>query len=193
MTDRRSIIAKLLCLKRNRDGAAAIEFAMLALPFFMIVFAILETFVAMIAEQILSNATDTMARRLRTGQISQTITQAEFRAQFCEEVAILISCSPAEVKQPSSLYIDLRSFPDFQSMPDKLALKGHSTGRDIDSGSLGFSPGGPGSKNMLRVYYRWPVITDFIRPYLANIKAPGDSLPSHSLLVATNAYLAEAY
>ena len=98
MTDRRSIIAKLLRLKRNRDGAAAIEFAMLALPFFMIVFAILETFVAMIAEQILSNATDTMARRLRTGQISQTITQAEFRAQFCEEVAILISCSPAEVK-----------------------------------------------------------------------------------------------
>ena len=34
---------------RSRDGTAAIEFALLAIPYFVIVFAILETFIAFTA------------------------------------------------------------------------------------------------------------------------------------------------
>jgi Flp pilus assembly protein TadG len=193
MAKAHSIIAKLRHMQRCRDGAAAIEFAMLALPFFAVIFAILETFVAMIAEQVLANATDKMARQLRTGQISKTITEAEFRSQLCAEIAVIIRCTEGEIKVPTRLYVDLRSFTDFDKMPSKLAFKSHSTGRDIDTSGFSFSPGGPGTKNMLRVYYRWPVVTDFVRPYLTNIKPAGNSLPSHSLLVATNAFVAEAY
>ena len=35
----------------SRDGTAAIEFAILAIPYFLVVFAIIETFIAMIAQQ----------------------------------------------------------------------------------------------------------------------------------------------
>lgn len=54
----------------SRDGTAAIEFAILAIPYFLVVFAIIETFLAMMAEQVVANATENMARRLRTGQIT---------------------------------------------------------------------------------------------------------------------------
>ena len=57
-------------LLRSKDGAAAIEFAMLAIPYFVIVFAIIETFVAYTAEQLVANAVDTMGRKLRTGNIT---------------------------------------------------------------------------------------------------------------------------
>ena len=40
---------------RSRDGTAAIEFALLAIPYFLIIFAIIETFVAFTAEQVVSN------------------------------------------------------------------------------------------------------------------------------------------
>ncbi len=57
-------------LRRSRDGAAALEFAILAVPFFIIIFASIETFVAFTAEQMIASATDSMARKIRTGQIT---------------------------------------------------------------------------------------------------------------------------
>ena len=53
----------------RRDGATAIEFALLALPFFLIVFASLETFLAFSAEQLFANANETMARRMERSVI----------------------------------------------------------------------------------------------------------------------------
>ena len=46
---------------------------------------------------------------------------------------------------------------------------------------------------MLRVYYRWPVITDLVRPYLTKIRPLDGSMPSHFLIVATDAFRNEAY
>src|SRR3546814_2890028 len=78
-------------LLRSRDGAAAIKFAILAIPYFLIVFAIIETFVAFTGEQLVVNAVDTMSRKLRTGQITADNTDADqFRAAFCDEISILI-------------------------------------------------------------------------------------------------------
>ncbi|MFB2602527.1 TadE/TadG family type IV pilus assembly protein, partial [Rhizobium phaseoli] len=73
---------------RSRDGAAAIEFALLAIPYFVVIFAILETFIAFAAEELVSNAVDTMSRRMRTGQITYNLgrttdmTQTQFRQAF---------------------------------------------------------------------------------------------------------------
>lgn len=107
---------------RSREGAAAIEFAILALPYFLVVFAIIETFLAMMGEQLVTNATDRLARQLRTGQISSTISQEDFRKLFCAEVSILITCSTDEIKKPEKLYIDLRSFNTFADIPKTIPL-----------------------------------------------------------------------
>lgn len=180
-------------LLRSRDGSAAIEFAILVIPYFIVIFAILETFIAMTGEQLFVNATDTMARKLRTGQIANTVTAEDFRKQFCSEVSIMVTCDDKESKATPKLYIDLRQFNTFADIPKTLPLIKTGDYYDLNTSAFGFKPGGPGSINMLRVYYRWPVIVDLIRPYLTKVRPADGSMPSHFLIVATDAYRNENY
>ena len=177
----------------SRDGTAAIEFAILALPYFLVVFAIIETFIALMAEQVVVNATDTMARRLRTGQISSTISKEDFRKSFCNEVSVMITCSADEIKTEQKLYVDLRSFTAFKDIPTTIPLKAYGEYYDLDTAQFDFKPGGPETINMLRVYYRWRVVADIIRPYLTKIRPADGSMPSHFLIVATDAFMNEKY
>lgn len=177
----------------SREGTAAIEFAILAIPYFLVVFAIIETFIALMAEQVVVNATETMARRLRTGQISSSISKEDFRKSFCNEVSVMITCSADEIKNEQKLYIDLRSFTAFKDIPTTVPLKAYGEYYDLDTAQFGFKPGGPETINMLRVYYRWRVIADIIRPYLTKIRPADGSMPSHFLIVATDAFVNEKY
>ncbi|MBO9655582.1 pilus assembly protein [Agrobacterium sp. SOY23] len=176
----------------SRDGTAAIEFAILAIPYFLVVFAIIETFIALMAEQVVVNATETMARRLRTGQISSAISKEDFRKNFCNEVAVMITCAD-EIQKEQKLYIDLRSFTAFKDIPTAIPLKAVGEYYDLDTAQFGFKPGGPETINMLRVYYRWRVVADIIRPYLTKIRPADGSMPSHFLIVATDAFMNEKY
>lgn len=186
-------------LLRSRDGAAAIEFAILAIPYFLIIFAIIETFVAFTAEQLVSNATDTIARQLRTGQITAGLnrstdkTRTEMRQIFCKEVSILINCTPEEIATPNLLQLDIRSFATFADIPTDIPRKSSADFADIDTSSFGYSPGGPNSINMVRAYYRWQVITDLVRPYITNIRPTDGSLPSYFLIIGTSAFQNEDY
>lgn len=178
-------------LVRSRDGAAAIEFALLAIPYFLVVFAIIETFIAFTGEQLVANATDTMARQLRTGQITRAYnvatdkTEAQFRDMFCDEISILIQCSD---DGGDKLILDVRSFSTFAEIPDHIPRKNG----DLDAANT-FTPGGPGSKNMLRAYYRWSVVTDLVRPYISGLRPADGSLPNEFLIVATATFQNEAY
>lgn len=173
-------------LLRSRDGAAAIEFAILAIPYFLIVFAIIETFVAFTGEQLVVNAVDTMSRKLRTGQITADNTDAtKFRIAFCDEISILIRCNEDE---EDKLMLDLRSFPTFADIPTTIPREGGERFGSIDSSDFDYAPGGPGSINMLRAYYRWSIITDLVRPYISTIRPADGSIPSEFLIVATAAY-----
>lgn len=182
-------------LLRSKDGAAAIEFAILAVPYFLIVFAIIETFVAYTAEQLVANAVDTMGRKLRTGNITYNHgnsttdkSAAEFRTILCGEISILIRCSPAEITTPTKLFLDVKSYNEFSDMPT--ALPRTSSG-DLNAVSFTYSPGGPNTKNMLRVYYKWDIITDLLRPYISNIRPSQGS--SYFLIVETSVFKNEEY
>lgn len=185
--------------RRASDGAAAIEFAILILPFTILVFAIFETFTAFAGEQLVSNAVDTMARKIRTGEItfgqgkSTDMTEAEFRQAFCDEIAIFHMCDSAEATRPAKLYLDVRQFNRYSDMPlgvPKIATAAYS---DLDTSEFAFSPGGADSKNMLRAYYRWSVVTDLVRPYVANLKPSGETRPTQFLIVATSVFENEDY
>lgn len=187
-------------LARSRDGAAAIEFAILAIPYFLIVFAIIETFVAFAAEQLVTNAVNTLGRQLRTGQITYQLNRVDtdmdvtkFRRAFCNEVNIMIQCSESEITTPSKLYIDARTFASFAAIPKSIPRKSTAAFSDIDPTSFKFTPGGPSTINMLRAYYRWQVITDLVRPYITTIRPADGSMPSDFLIVATTAFQNENY
>jgi Flp pilus assembly protein TadG len=184
---------------KEKSGTSSIEFALLALPFLVVVFASLETFTAFTAEQLLANATETMARKVRTGEVTVTdktaptyMTEEQFRKAFCDEISIIMTCSSTEAKTPSRLFIDVRSFADFSKIPVAIPRKG-GAGSDLDTSGFKFAPGGPTTINIVRAYYRWEVITDLVRPYVTNLRSAGSSMPKDYLMVATAAFRNENF
>lgn len=179
-------------LGRSRDGVAAIEFALLAIPFFLLLFAIIETCIAYAAEQVLDNAVDEMARKLRTGQITYEtgqptdMTKGEFRAAFCEQIAILMSCD-------DKLSLNVQSLPSFNQIPEGIPREDGRPFGDLDTSGFDYAPGQDGSKNIVRAYYRWPIVTDLIRPFVTNIRPEDGSMPSDYLIVGTAVVQNEEY
>jgi Flp pilus assembly protein TadG len=156
----RSLRRRLL---RNEDGVAAIEFAILALPFFLLVFAIIESSISFAGQQLLQNATDDYARQIRTGQLrTADVSQTGAKAFICQRISLLVESGCP------GLIVDLKEYSSFEAAA-AVSIK-YTTDRDIDSTGFGAAPGGPISINMLRVFYKWPVLTDFMRSYMSNLK-----------------------
>lgn len=146
---------------RDRKGSTAIEFTLLAIPFSMLVFAILEACISFAAQQVMANAADDVARQFRTGQIKAAdLTENQVRDLICSRLEIIVSSGCP------GLEVDLRSFETFAAAAQ---LRVKFTGGDIDTSDFTIAPGPSMSKNMLRVFYRWPVITDFMRKSMANL------------------------
>jgi hypothetical protein len=69
------------------------------------------------------------------------------------------------------LVVDLQSYDTFQEAADKhIDFTGSGSNKDIDETGFGIDVGNSGSKNQLRVFYRWPVMTDFMRKSLSTLK-----------------------
>ncbi|WP_246723690.1 TadE/TadG family type IV pilus assembly protein [Rhizobium sp. ARZ01] len=168
----------------ERQGATAIEFAIGAPVFFAVVFAILETFVAYMAGQVLLNANDAIARQIRLGQITfntgrstDVENEAAFRKKYCAELTILVTCSLEEIEIPSKLEIDVVSVP----------LSGLLTAKESKF-ERRYAPGGKSSTNLIRAKYHWPVIVDYLR-----LLPPNSSLGASHELVATAVVQNEDY
>ena len=148
--------------KRNAKGSVAIEFAALALPFSMLVFAVLESSISFAAQQVLTNVADDVARKFRTGQEkAATIDADELRKDICDALEIVVT------KDCPGLEIDLRRHDTFaQAAATKIAFT--ATG-DIDTSDFKIELGQSMSKNQLRLFYRWPVMTDFLRKSMSNL------------------------
>jgi len=168
---RRGIIAQLArCFRRfggDRDGTTAIEFTILALPFSLLVFAILECCISFAAEQVMTNAADDVARQIRTGQwLAANITEVGLKKALCDRMEIIVPKGCVDV-----LLVDLQSKGTFAELaPLKVKLKGLPGAEEVDTSDFFFSPGGPLTKNMLRVYYPWPVMTNLLSAQMSNLK-----------------------
>lgn len=157
---KRRLIAGLV---KDRSGATAIEFALLAIPFSLLVFAILESCISFAAEQLLINATDDIAREVRTGQLRpDDLSGSKLHDLVCARIEIIVASGCP------GLFVDLREFDTFQ---DAAAIKVKLTpDGDLDTTGFTVDPGPSLSRNMLRVFYKWPIITDFLRKAMSNLK-----------------------
>lgn len=147
---------------RDSKGSVAIEFTALAIPFSMLVFAILESCISFAAQQLMSNITDDVARQFRTGQIKAAgMTHDKLHGIICDKLEIVVS------DDCPGLELDLKHFSTFEA-----AARQRITFKDGDLDTTGFKvdPGPSLSKNQLRVFYRWPVMTDFLRKSMSSIK-----------------------
>jgi len=90
-------IDRVRAYDKNDDAATTIEFAILALPFCLLMFSILELAVIFFISAALDHGTAQATREIRTGELqssetTKTAQLTKFRDMICEEMANLADC-----------------------------------------------------------------------------------------------------
>jgi Flp pilus assembly protein TadG len=151
--------------RRHQGGATVIEFALVAMPFFLLLMALIEVTTSYFATIQLENGLETVARQIRTGEIqAANLTAAQFKNLLCNNVAPLIPCD-------ANLYVDVRRFDSFGNVAQPMPLNPDGT----INPSFQFDPGISGSIVLARAFYVWHVNTPIIGAFLSNM-AGGDNL-----------------
>jgi Flp pilus assembly protein TadG len=177
-TDRRKSRSPLE-LASHRGGAAAVEFALLAVPLLALIFASLQTAVIFFADQSLQTVAQQSARQLMTGNAQlASMTQAQFATAVCNNAPSFFNCA--------NLMVDVESSGSFSSVSTTpLTVTYNAQGAVTNTWS--YSPGAAGDIVIARVMYNWPVFGGPLALGLAN-QSNGDHL-----LVATVVFKNEPY
>jgi Flp pilus assembly protein TadG len=161
---------------KDERGSTAIEFVLLIFPFTLMMFAVIETGLSFAAQQVMSNATDDVARNLRVGNILPAdVSESAIKTLVCNEISFLV---PANCP---GLVVDLQTYASYSQVP--LTIPKLPNG-DLNTSGFQVNPGGTGSKNQMRVFYRWPVYLDFTRKYLSDL--PGGKTLIYTTLTWQN-------
>lgn len=147
---------------RNEDGVTVIEFAFLALPFFTIIIAIMQTAVVFLASQILDSAVHDTSRLVRTGR-ALSLDEEGFRDLLCSRLYGMFDCAAGANER---LRVNVAVVDNFSAvdMPFPVATGADCTpvacDWELDSA---FDPGATGQSDVIlvRAYYKWPTIVNF--------------------------------
>lgn len=144
----------------DNRGAAAVEFAMIAAPFFFLIFGLLEVCMIFIMAAILDHGVANAARPLRTG-VSQTagMDAEQFRDALCSQMMGMMDCE-------NRLHFDVQTISGFANTPSGSPL---NVAGLIDDTHFGFVPGGPNDIVAVRVFYEWDLFTPGITAPLATM------------------------
>ena len=143
---------------RRQDGTTAIEFSLLAIPYFLLTLGIIELSVMYASASLLEGATGSAARLIRTGQIQQATGQdpeTVFRDAMCDYARVLINCNDVQLE-----VVQMDSFADYGTYAPQFDADGNLL-------SQGFDAGGSNDRVLIRVAYRYHMMTPFIVTLLA--------------------------
>lgn len=142
---------------KNREGTTAIEFALMAIPYFLLTLGIIELSIMYAAATLLEGATTSASRLLRTGEIQMSGRDPEemFRESLCSYATVLVDCDDVVVES-----IPLTSYADYETFAAQYD-------EDGDLVSQGFAVSGSDSAILVRVAYRYTMMVPFIGTLLA--------------------------
>ena len=160
---------------RNEQGAAAVEFAMVMVPFLVFLMAIMQSALVLFAGQVLQTATTNAARQILTGQAQNAGWSAQqFQNSVCANLTVMFNCA-------SNLYIDVRSFSNFStvSLPNLTNPDGSLANNYV------YQPGNPGDVVVVRMIYQSPIIAAaFGGLYKYGLSSATDTTNTHALIAA---------
>ncbi|MGV3652025.1 MAG: TadE/TadG family type IV pilus assembly protein [Devosia sp.] len=149
----------------DRSGATMIEFALLGIPFFAIVAAILETSMIFFASQVLDSAVHDSARLIRTGQAQNAgLDTAGYKRAICGGLYRLFDCNGLRVK--------VSVVGDFSAVARVAPV---ASGEDCSEQDCewtvveDFQPGAGSDVVMVEAYYRWPILINLPGLNLMNL------------------------
>jgi Flp pilus assembly protein TadG len=162
--------------RRDERAAAAVEFGIVAVPFFAMLFAIIEVGLSFFTSQILETAVNDASRMIMTGTAQTTgMTQVQFAQQVCNRLPSMFDCI-------ANLQIDVRTTANFNVA---------DVSKPIVNGNIAwtpqYNPGNPGQIVIVRAAYTIPVFVNILGASMANLNN------GKVLLLATSAFRNEPY
>ncbi len=162
--------------RRNEEGVAAVEFALVAGPFLFLLFAIIEFALVFFASQVLETATASASRLIMTGQAqTQNFNQAAFKTEICNRASALMACS--------GIAVDVRTYTSFSSASTNKPVSGGT----VNYSGMTYNQGSGGDIVVVRAVYEWPVMMPTFGLTI------GDLTNGKRLLMATAAFRNEPF
>ncbi|MEO6394616.1 MAG: TadE/TadG family type IV pilus assembly protein [Devosia sp.] len=176
------VIARGRGFARDDKATTAIEFGLLALPFFTLIFAVLETAMVFFASQVLDSAVEDASRMIRTGRAQAAgYTLANFRTLMCGYTFSLFGdCSGIQIR--------VNTIANFSAATTTPAAQNCTvTTCTWNPAFENYNAGIRRDVVQVTAYYRWPLLV--VLPYF-NLKDQPDNF---RLLSATRVFRNEPF
>jgi Flp pilus assembly protein TadG len=169
---------KLRGFQRDSNGASAVEFAIVSVPFIVLLVGILELAIVFYAGEVLELSAAQAGRMVMTGQ-AQTAgyTAATYKAAVCSKLSSLFSCDKLNIKVTT-----------YSSFTSASVAPTYTSDGQLDTASMTYAPGMAGSVVIVQLYYQWPIMFTVFNSWLIN-----QSASNSNLLVATAVIQNEPY
>ncbi|GAU81883.1 TadE/TadG family type IV pilus assembly protein [Bosea sp. 2KB_26] len=159
---------------RNQRGATAVEFGLVAFPFLLLVFTIIETGLMLWTYQVLDDAVKQASRTLLTGESvaiystpsnplphdAKTSTEA-FRREVCAQAPALVDCE--------KLRVDVRGYVSPAAAQTDLAKLNPFSGNTLNTSNFSYNQPGKGEIVVVRATLRYSLYLTGWTNTLANI------------------------
>jgi Flp pilus assembly protein TadG len=175
------IRAKLKAFRRAREGIAALEFAIVVLPFFLLTIGLAEISMIGFAQTSLDFAVSETARGIRTGEAQMGgLNEDQIQQRLCDQVNnfVVLSCD-------GNLFIDVNRFDSFVEAGNN--NQEPIQNNEFDDTGFGYDPGAPSDIVVVRAYYRWEIMTPLFEPVFENVSG------GERILISTMMFRNEPY
>jgi Flp pilus assembly protein TadG len=168
---------------RAERGATAVEFALVAGPFVLLMIGVLELGLIFMASVTLENATAMASRRIRTGELvavapgQEAASSAAFKTEICNDMGWM------QADCENNLWVDVNTYSDFNSE----TLPSPVVNGAFQPGTPNFKPGTAGSIVLVRAWYQWDLIAPLMNQAL--VKVPGKTLIASTATFRNEPYL----
>lgn len=178
---------RLAAFRRSRDGATAVEFGILALPFLFLMFSILEIAMVFWSTQVLETAVANASRQIYTGQFqsdagNQNKTAAQLAANFktalCSNITTLFDCNRVS--------IDIRNASNFAGATPPSAVKTTGTTKTYDASGFTYETVGAKQIALVTAAMEYPVMVRMLA-------TTGGLSNGNRIIMATAAFRTEPY
>lgn len=181
--------------RRHQGGAMAIEFGIIAMPFFALFFAIIEVALMFWTNQELETAVSQISRQVLTGESRDRYTNENasenteaFKKDICARASVLVRDCVGK------LSVDVRIYSSFDQ-----AGRGATAGIPVRNGALdttgfGYTQPGGGQIVVVRAVLAYPVLFAGWSEALVNITANSEGkLVKERALIASTAFRTEPF
>lgn len=166
-------------------GATAVEFAIIATPFFFTIFALIEVMVIFFVQTALEASVAEVSRLVRTGQAQSTsMSQSAYKTAICTRLGGMANCN-------ARLFVSLEAY----SAPPTTAAADPWDDGTLTPGSSSDEPFQASNAEdfvIARAYYVWPLMTPGLSNALSNFSG-GTFGAKNRILVATAAFRNEPF